>query len=189
MNLLSQENTAEGIHSCSNCGAQVIIPAGEAMGHCEFCGGQFVRRAFATSDELPEVIIPFVLTEEEARDRLKEWAMENKKENEARTVLSTIQKLSGYYLPYELIRGPVTAEAERMETYSDRKYHCGGFLNGIAVNQFIPDVHVPGNCRSDNDTGLTLESLLQKARNLSAIHRESLNHISGRSPVLPVYLW
>ena len=134
MNLLSPENTAEGIHSCSNCGAQVIIPAGEAMGHCEFCGGQFVRRAFATSDELPEVIIPFVLTEEEARNRLKAWATENKKEKEAQTVLSTLQKLNGYYLPYELIRGPVTAEAERMETYSDRKYHCGGFLNGIAVN-------------------------------------------------------
>lgn len=132
--ILSPENTAEGLHACSNCGAQIMIPAGEAMGSCEFCGGQFVRRAFATSDELPEVIIPFVLTEEEARNRLKTWAQENKKEKEAQTVLSTIQKLRGYYLPYELIRGPVRAEAERMETFSDRKYHCGGFLNGIAVN-------------------------------------------------------
>lgn len=130
----AEENSAEGLHVCSNCGAEVMIPAGEATGNCEFCGGKFVRREFAQSDELPEVIIPFVLTEEEARERLQEWANANQKEKEARTVLSAIDKLRGYYLPYELIRGPVTAEVERMETFSDRKYHCGGFLNGIAVN-------------------------------------------------------
>ncbi|MBR5909612.1 MAG: hypothetical protein IKZ66_06545, partial [Schwartzia sp.] len=91
------------------------------------------RRAFAAS-ELPEVIIPFVLTEDEARARLKEWAEKNQKQEEAKGVLAAIKNLRGYYLPYELIRGPVTAEAERMETFSDKKYHVGGFLNGIAVN-------------------------------------------------------
>ena len=128
------ENAATGLHVCSNCGAEVVIPAGEAVGKCDFCGGQFVRRDFAVSDELPEVIIPFVLTEDEARERLLNWAKENHKEKEARTVETAIKNLRGYYLPYELIRGPVTAEVTRMETYSDRKYTCGGFLNGIAVN-------------------------------------------------------
>ena len=132
--ILRDENAAEEICGCENCGAQVIIPAGEAMGSCEFCGGKFARRAFAKSDELPEVIIPFVMTEDEARARLKEWAEKNQKEPEAKAVLAEIKRLRGYYLPYELIRGPVTAEAERMETYSDRVYHVGGFLNGIAVN-------------------------------------------------------
>ncbi|MBQ1510648.1 MAG: hypothetical protein IIZ54_07130 [Selenomonadaceae bacterium] len=131
--ILEGESTAEEVHACQNCGAQVLIPKGEAMGKCEFCGGKFARRAFAAS-ELPEVIIPFVLTENEARERLKAWAESNQKEKEARAVLSELKNLRGYYLPYELIRGPVTAEAERMETCSDRKYHVGGFLNGIAVN-------------------------------------------------------
>ena len=66
-----EENAAEGLHVCSNCGAEVIIPAGEAVGNCEFCGGQFVRRDFAKSDELPEVIIPFVLTEGEKKSQGK----------------------------------------------------------------------------------------------------------------------
>ena len=93
-----------------------------------------MRRDFAKSDELPEVIIPFVLTEDEAKEHLLDWAKKNPKEKEAQGVISAIKNLKGYYLPYELIRGPVNAEVERMETFSDRKFHCGGFLNGIAVN-------------------------------------------------------
>ena len=131
--VLAEESAAEELQVCQNCGAQVLIPQGEVMGSCEFCGGKFARRAFWAS-ELPEVIVPFVLTEEEARGRLQEWARANEKQKEARTVLSSLKKLKGYYLPYELIRGPVTAEAERLETFSDRKYEVGGFLNGVAVN-------------------------------------------------------
>ena len=131
--VLRDKSVAEEKCVCQNCGAEVVIPEGEAMGNCEFCGGKFARRAFAAS-ELPEVIIPFVLTEDEARARLMEWAQKNQKQDEAKAVLASIKNLRGYYLPYELIRGPVTAEAERMETFSDKKYHVGGFLNGIAVN-------------------------------------------------------
>ena len=132
--ILQGKNAAEEVHSCQNCGAQVIIPKGEAMGKCGFCGGKFARRAFGKSDELPEVLIPFVLTEDEARGKLAEWVKKNSRKEEAQTVLANIQALRGYYLPYELIRGPVTAQVQRMETYSDRKYNMGGFLNGIAVN-------------------------------------------------------
>ena len=131
--VLRDKSVAEEKCVCQNCGAEVVIPEGEAMGNCEFCGGKFARRAFAAS-ELPEVIIPFVLTEDEARARLQEWAQKNQKQEEAKKVLASIKNLRGYYLPYELIRGPVSAEAERMETFSDYKYHVGGFLNGIAVN-------------------------------------------------------
>lgn len=131
--VLRDKSVTEEKCVCQNCGAEVVIPAGEAMGNCEFCGGKFARRAFAAS-ELPEVIIPFVLTEDEARARLQEWAQKNQKQEEAKKVLASIKNLRGYYLPYELIRGPVSAEAERMETFSDYKYHVGGFLNGLAVN-------------------------------------------------------
>ncbi len=131
--ILREKNAIEEKSVCQNCGAEVIIPKGEAMGACEFCGGKFVRRAFVAS-ELPEVIIPFVLTEEEARGRLTEWAQSNRRQEEAKAVQEAAGKLRGYYLPYELIRGPVTAEATRKETFSDREYHVGGFLNGLAVN-------------------------------------------------------
>ena len=69
--VLKDKSVAEEKCVCQNCGAEVVIPQGEAMGNCEFCGGKFARRAFAAS-ELPEVIIPFVLTEDEARAVLKQ---------------------------------------------------------------------------------------------------------------------
>ena len=53
--VLRDKSVAEEKCVCQNCGAEVVIPQGEAMGNCEFCGGKFARRAFAAS-ELPEVI-------------------------------------------------------------------------------------------------------------------------------------
>ena len=128
----AEENSAEGLHVCSNCGAEVMIPAGEATGKCEFCGGKFVRRDFAQSDELPEVIIPFVLTEEEARERLSDWAKANTKEKEAPSVQGAIDKLRGYYLPYELVRGPVTSRVSRMD--GGRTYYCSGYVDDVFIN-------------------------------------------------------
>ena len=47
--VLKDKSVAEEKCVCQNCGAEVVIPEGEAMGNCEFCGGKFARRAFAAS--------------------------------------------------------------------------------------------------------------------------------------------
>lgn len=122
------------VHICKNCGAEILIPEGEAVGRCEFCGGNLVRRAFTFRDNLPEVFIPFVLTEREASERLTAWALKNKRIKEAGWVEKNIKSLKGYYLPYQIVKGPVRCTVFRDQAFSDKKYICGSFINGMAVN-------------------------------------------------------
>ena len=119
-------------HACPTCGAQVIIKAGEATGACDFCGSKLVRKDLINPEQLPELIIPFFITPEEAKKRMQQWAQDNSKTPEGEAVLANIDKFKGYYLPYQLVRGPVGGTVTRDETY--RQYYCDGYLDGTAVN-------------------------------------------------------
>ncbi len=119
-------------YACSTCGARVVFPEGEALETCDFCGSKLLRREFMDPAVLPELIIPFFITPEEARERMLAWGQAHQNTPEGRAVAANVSRLCGYYLPYQLARGPVSAEISRAGT--DRRYHCSGFLNGTAVN-------------------------------------------------------
>ena len=115
---------------CPSCGAHVVFKGDAASATCEFCDTRLVRAQLA--DELaPELIIPFYITLEEARDRLLGWARKHKGKPEAKAVLDNIDSLTGSYLPYQLVRGPVEADVTRGGT--QRKYHCRGYIEGNPV--------------------------------------------------------
>lgn len=119
-------------HACPTCGAEVAIPAGEATGACDFCGSKLIRKELVGAEQMPELIIPFFITPEEAKKRMLQFAEENKNKPEGEAVLQNIDKLKGYYLPYQLVQGPVSATVSRDATV--RKYYCDGYLDGTAVN-------------------------------------------------------
>ncbi len=120
------------VYSCPNCGASVTVDANEATARCSFCGGSLVRRGYNNSDSFPELIIPFRITEQQAKQRLAEWAQSHKDKEEREIVLRNIQHLKGFYLPYQFVRGPIECTVDRDAT--NRKYHCGGHVDDIAVN-------------------------------------------------------
>ncbi len=119
-------------HSCPTCGAQVVFKAGEASETCDFCGSKLVRKDLLRPEQMPDLIIPFFITPEEAKKRMLAWARENEKTPEGQAVLSHMDQFKGYYLPYQLVRGPVAATVTRDET--QRSYYCDGYLDGTAVN-------------------------------------------------------
>ena len=134
----SVKNEAAALHSkkefysCSGCGAKVMVPGGEILGKCEFCGGKVVPREFTQNDTLPDAIIPFRLTRDEAMNRLEEWCKHNKNRPAAETILQHKKKLMGCYLPYQLVKGPLNSFVQRggcMQVYDVRTH-----LNEIAVN-------------------------------------------------------
>lgn len=118
--------------SCTGCGAQVVFETGEAVANCAFCGRSLVRKAFVNPDIIPELIVPFAITPTEAQDILADWCNKNKWKKEARAIREKIQDLKGFYLPYELVRGPVSCSVFRIEGGS--VYDCGGFIDGVFVN-------------------------------------------------------
>lgn len=117
---------------CDNCGAEVILPAGEATAKCDFCGGKLVRREFNQQEFFPELLIPFYITGEEARQQLDKWLAENKDKKEAAIIRQHCKKLAAYYLPYQVVQGSVSCKIFRDGSY--RKYSCEGYVENVAVN-------------------------------------------------------
>ena len=118
--------------ACPSCGALIVFGAGEASETCMFCGSKLTRGAFSDADQLPDLIIPFVITPEEAKKRLLQWGHAHEKTPEGKSVVSSMGKFTASYLPYRVVKGPVSARVTRDGT--NRTYECGGFLRGTAVN-------------------------------------------------------
>ena len=119
--------------SCSGCGASVLFEENEALSKCAFCGRSLVRSEYMDAEDMPESVIPFGITEAEARDRLAAWCRENKGKREAKKLLPLLSELKGFYLPYELVRGPVHMQVSRMDCES--VYPCEGFMTDEFVNR------------------------------------------------------
>ena len=117
---------------CTGCGVELVFEEGDAIANCAFCGRSLVRSAFVKAESVPELIVPFSITEYEARDILAKWCDKNSLKREARAIRKKLTDLKGFYLPYELVRGPVDCSAFRVEGGSI--YECGGFVDEVFVN-------------------------------------------------------
>ena len=117
---------------CTGCGAKLVFDEGDALANCSFCGRSLVRSAFVKAEDIPELLIPFSVTLEEAREHLGAWCRKNRHKEEARAIREKLEELKGFYLPYELVRGPVECKVFRVEGGSI--YECGGFVDEVFVN-------------------------------------------------------
>ena len=132
-NILASATAGYGEESsCPSCGARVIFGDGEASEKCMFCGSKLIRGEFTDVSQLPDMIIPFVITPEEARKRMLDWGHKHENTPEGKSVVSSMGQFTGYYLPYRIVKGPVYAGVVR--DGNDRTYECGGFIEGTAVN-------------------------------------------------------
>jgi len=119
-------------YSCPTCGAQLVFESGEASGVCPFCGTSTVRRDLVTAEQLPELLIPFYITPEEARQRLDAWARRHCLSHEGRKILSSEHELKGYYLPFQIVRGPAKGIVSRDS--SSRRFRLNTYMSVTAVN-------------------------------------------------------
>ena len=120
------------VAQCSGCGAKIVFEEGEATTNCAFCNRALVRKQYLDTKEFPELIIPFKITRKEAIDRLTKWCNENSNKKEAKALRENVDKLQGFYLPYELIKGPVKCSVSRKDSYG--KYTCEGYVDNIFIN-------------------------------------------------------
>ncbi len=118
--------------ACSGCGAEVIFEENEALAECAFCGRTLIRKKYLHKKDLPETVIPFQITEKEARELLSRWCEENRGKKEAKRLSGRTDEVKGFYLPYEFLRGPVSCRVKRCA--GGREYTCGGFVDEVFVN-------------------------------------------------------
>lgn len=118
--------------SCTGCGATLVFEENEAVSSCDFCGRKLVRKRYTQSKEEPEGMIPFAVTKEEAKEKLVQWCEQNKHKREAKHLLEKLGSLKGYYLPYQMARGPVYCNVNKKN--DSATYEASGYLQDELVN-------------------------------------------------------
>lgn len=119
---------------CPACGAQTIVSSEEVTAHCPFCQNTMIDSSFSGND-LPEVIIPFKLTKEEAEAKLRSWLKDNKNNDAAKVIEKNMQNFTGCYLPYHIVRGAYNSKLQiSMHDGSISNYPFRAYLNHTAVN-------------------------------------------------------
>lgn len=136
---LRYETVMQGISkvksfACPTCGAQTIAEGENATALCPFCQNTMIDAKFAGND-LPEVIIPFKLTQEEAEAKLREWLNQNKGNAAAKAIEGNLHRFTGCYLPYHIVRGAYNSKLDiRLHDGGIASYPFRAYLSHTAVN-------------------------------------------------------
>ncbi len=133
--LQAQSNTVKK-YECPNCGADVKTVDDTESLRCFQCGSAMITADFAQTDDYPVAIVPFKLTEREAKNlllkELDNSLMHLSKGHKARIKVN-IDSLRAIYLPFQLFSGPVDATVSRYGRFNGRDFHLKSYLNQKVV--------------------------------------------------------
>ena len=119
---------------CPTCGAQTMAAGEDASAQCPFCQNTMIDSSFAGTD-LPEVILPFQISKEEALDKLNAWLSQNKSNHAAQQIKKNLHRFNGCYLPYHIVRGAYQGNMGiRLQSGSAAHYPFRAYLSHTAVN-------------------------------------------------------
>lgn len=117
----SSEHTGAALYSCPSCGAEIAVDETTAAAYCFYCHNPVVLTGRLEGKFLPQKLIPFKISREDAITRFLSWT--RKKWFVPKNFFSAkqIEKLSGVYFPYWLIDcdvvGSLTAKAEKVRSW------------------------------------------------------------------------
>ena len=97
------------IYRCPSCGAEVITDETTAATYCFYCHNPIVLEGKLSGEYLPNGIIPFKITKDEAVEKFHEWIQKKKFVAKGFYSKKNIEKLSGVYFPYWLYDGVTTS--------------------------------------------------------------------------------
>lgn len=86
---------------CASCAAEFTFDADRHAGSCPFCGHSIVKDTGIHRQIKPEALLPFLLTEREAKEQVKTWLAKLWfAPNKLKTYARDQGRLAGVYLPY-----------------------------------------------------------------------------------------
>lgn len=138
---------------CDSCGGEIIGEADMVSAKCPWCNNNFVSTSQLTSTRVPDRMIPFSMTKEQALDAFKAQMKDLKLLPKAFRNVS-VEDIQGVYVPYWLydatVAGTATFEGEQLSTWSDKDYeyteHNVYQLNRAGHVEFL-DVPVAGTTK------------------------------------------
>ncbi|MDR1560451.1 MAG: hypothetical protein LBS84_12325 [Clostridiales bacterium] len=114
-------------YSCPSCGGEIVGDGITAATFCPFCGNTAIMPRQLTGMLRPDLIIPFKVTEEAARDALKAFY-------KSKTLLPSvfrrqnrIESIKGIYVPFWLFdcatRASIQYQATKVQLWGDSDYN------------------------------------------------------------------
>lgn len=97
--------TADGsvnavVYSCPSCAAEVAADQSTVATTCPYCGNNMLVSGTATSENIPQYVLPFSVTKDQAEERMKahfehKWYL-------SREFDAQLEHMQGVYVPYHL---------------------------------------------------------------------------------------
>lgn len=116
------------IYHCPSCGAEVITDETTAATFCFYCHNPVVLSGRLEGDYLPDGVIPFEISKDDAVERFHQWIGKKKFIPRGFYAKRQIEKMSGVYFPYWLFDGETdssmngTAKDLRIWRVGDMEY-------------------------------------------------------------------
>lgn len=89
-------------YTCPGCGAEVLTDEYTAATFCSFCGNPTLMEDRLSGEKTPARIIPFKINKEQAQSMYRSWCKKGILTPKDFTSQSTIEKITGMYVPFWL---------------------------------------------------------------------------------------
>lgn len=89
-------------YKCDSCGAEIVTDEYTTATFCSFCGSPAMIKGRLSGTLKPQKVIPFSITKEQAIEAYKKWAGTGLITPSGFKTQSTIEKLTGIYVPFWL---------------------------------------------------------------------------------------
>ncbi len=114
-------------YNCPSCGAELICDETTAATSCPYCGNPTIIQTSLAGALKPELIIPFKLDKEAAKNAMREHFKGKKLLPAQFAEDNRLDEIKGVYVPFWFFDAEARAEAEylgtKIRTWSDREYN------------------------------------------------------------------
>lgn len=107
------------LYACPSCGAEVVTEETTAATFCYYCHNPVVLKNRVSGEFLPNAILPFKISEKEAKKKFIEWANSKKYIPKDFFDQSQIEKMTGVYFPYWNVNANISGSVKAKGTKID----------------------------------------------------------------------
>ena len=148
---------------CAGCGAEVVVNTAEQMGsRCHWCRHVLTVNEQIPNGAVPDAVLPFKLTHDEAMERIREFAGKRRTFADRKFVREfKAENVVGVYMPYMVVDGNVSADVAGFGEIKTRQYTRGSGDN--KETYYDADVYEVRRHVDFTVDDLTLESSAERA--------------------------
>ncbi len=134
------------VYVCNSCGGEIVADATTGATQCPYCNNQVVMKGRFSGSLRPDLVIPFKLNKEAAKEALKKHISTKKFVPRSFLTDNRLEEIKGVYVPHWLFTcdafGNAAYKAKKIRKWSDANY------NYTETSYF--DIYRSGNISFDN---------------------------------------